>query len=202
MKLGDDPGNATPYLNHTLHEFGHALGLAHEHQRTDATSAICKASGFGGSISTGFLTPYDRDSVMNYQFLSCGINGNYAYTGLSDWDRLGVHILYPESVQVAEFVGTTVVRTTDPIVLNSAWGARGANLSFVASNFQWMISGNLVSSSSDLNTTLPAGNYTLQFSHSDFLGRNYTYQGPIRVLTPEAYVQQIAAPIAARLPLL
>src|SRR5262249_13145717 len=35
LKLGDDPWNGTPYLNHTLHEFGHALGLSHEHQRAD-----------------------------------------------------------------------------------------------------------------------------------------------------------------------
>jgi hypothetical protein len=148
------------------------------------------------------MTPYDRFSVMHYQFLACGINGNYDNTGLSEFDRLAVHILYPESVLVAEFVGTTVVRSTDAIALRSAWEARGANLAFVAGNFRWNIPGVLTRLSPDLNATLPVGTYTLQFSHSDFLGRNYSYQGTLRVLSPATYDQQTAASIAALLPLL
>ncbi len=202
LKLGDDPWNSTPYLNHTLHEFGHALGLAHEHERTDVDRTICNTPTFGGSLSTGFMTPYDRFSVMNYQFPSCGINGNYDNSGLSDWDRLAVHILYPEALQVAEFVGTTVVRTTDTIRLRSAWGARGANLTFVAQDFRWTISGNLASSSSTLTSTLLPGTYMLGFNHRDFLGRTYTYVGVLRVLPPTIYTQRVAAPIASRLPLL
>ena len=148
------------------------------------------------------MTPYDRFSVMHYQFLTCGINGNYDNTGLSELDRLAVHILYPETGQVAEFVGTTVVRSTNAIALRSAWEARGANLASVAANFQWTIPGFLTRSSPEPNATLPVGTYTFEFSHSDFLGRNYSYQGTLRVLSPTIYDQQTAASIAALLPLL
>lgn len=36
QQAGDPSGGATPFVNHTLHEFGHALGLSHEHERLDA----------------------------------------------------------------------------------------------------------------------------------------------------------------------
>jgi hypothetical protein len=108
LKLGDDPWNATPYLNHTLHEFGHALGLAHEHVREDVDWAACSAESYGGTATDGHLTPYDRRSVMHYRFAPCGSNGNYDYTGLSRYDRLGLRILYPEANRHAEYVGATV----------------------------------------------------------------------------------------------
>ena len=53
LKLGDDGSGGVAYLNHTLHEFGHALGLAHEHIRSDVDTTICTAPGFGGTVSTG-----------------------------------------------------------------------------------------------------------------------------------------------------
>ena len=197
LKLGDDPWNATPYLNHTLHEVGHALGLAHEHARKDVDHSICNAANFGGN-ATSYLTTYDRYSVMHYKFASCGINGNYDYTGLSDRDRLAVHILYPEDVQVAEFVGTTVVTTNANLVLGSAWKQRGAVLDFVANDFSWKILGNVVATSPDLNTHLSAGDYTLQYAYKDFLGRNYSYSGRVHVLEPETFGRIISGPIAAR----
>ncbi|NVJ02079.1 hypothetical protein HV824_28710 [Myxococcus sp. AM009] len=203
LKLGDDADAfGVPWKDHTLHEFGHALGLRHEHERNDVSGATCGASGYGGGASSGFLTPYDRDSVMHYQFLSCGIHGNYGHAGPSTWDALGLHILYPEPVRVAEFVGRTVIRTTEALNLTSAWGARGANLSFAASAFSWRLSAVTYSSSSSLSTWLGAGTYPLQFSHSDFLGRTYTYSGTVKVLTPADYAKQIASPVAARASLL
>ncbi|MCI5145619.1 MAG: hypothetical protein D3923_08820, partial [Candidatus Electrothrix sp. AR3] len=61
LKLGDDdldmtvgkPGYSTgiPWLNHTLHEFGHALGLSHEHIRNDE-NAQCVPSTTDGYHST------------------------------------------------------------------------------------------------------------------------------------------------------
>jgi Helix-hairpin-helix domain len=318
LKLGDE-GDAgrPPYLNHTLHEFGHALGLSHEHLRHDVekqwvihyfksmrnvdqtkaeniyaagyrnldeiagatvvqlqkitgygtaaaagevkmdatflthiagvTVAIAEtiyAAGFrtagavadatvtvlqtipgygalaaaqqlkndaaaapprviyGGGITNGFITAYDRASVMHYKFIDPGINGNYDYTGLSDLDRLSVHILYPEDLQVAEFVGTTVVSSAARVVLQSAWGVRGADLSFAAMNFEWKVAGTVRSTQPVLDVQLPAGTYSLQFAHRDFLGRSYSYTGIIRVLSPAAYAAQTAAVSAARLPLL
>jgi len=35
LPKGDPSGGKTPYVNHTLHEFGHALGFSHEHERMD-----------------------------------------------------------------------------------------------------------------------------------------------------------------------
>lgn len=203
LKLGDDPWNATPYLNHTLHEFGHALGLAHEHTRNDVNVSGCTEGGYGGSASTGFITPYDRYSVMHYQFLSCGINGNYAHTGLSEWDKLALHIMYPETDRLAEFVGTTVIKANSALQLNSAWAARGANMSFVANTWKWQINGTTLSTGTSLNTTLAtAGTYTLSISHNDFLGRTYSYNGTVRVLSASEYTQKIVAPAAAQTSLL
>lgn len=200
LKLGNDnPGTGDPYLNHTLHEFGHALGLTHEHERADV-NAGCTEKGYGGN-ATSYLTPYDRNSVMHYQFTSCGINGNYDNTGLSYDDRLSVHILYPEAQMVAEYAGRTVLRTTEPLVLEAGWLAAGANLAFVAKDFRWRLNGQLVSQGSQLETTLPAGNHSLSFRHRDFLGRQYSYPTTIRVLTPPQFVQTIVAPVAAALPL-
>jgi hypothetical protein len=206
LKLGDDPWNGTPYLNHTLHEFGHALGLAHEHERKDATCYDPKND--ARWTDQGYITPYDIKSVMHYKFEksqghTCDVNGNYDYTGLSEWDKLSVHILYPEDNFVAEFVGTTVLRKTDTLKLQSAWKARGANIAFAAKNFVWKLSGSTVSTTPELTrNNLNQATYTLQLTHSDFLGRNYSYTGIVRVLEAATYNKQIAAPVAAQLPLL
>jgi hypothetical protein len=201
LRLGDDGENGVPYLNHTLHEFGHAHGLAHEHERTDV-NAGCTEPGYGGSISTGFITPYDRNSVMHYQFLSCGINGNYDYTGFSAWDKLALHIMYPEDNLVAEYIGTTVIRAGDTLQLQSAWKARGANMSYAASNFIWQLNGVTQSTTPDLSKSMASpGNYALHYTHRDFLDRKYAYTGIVQVLTPAAYAEQIAAPVAAQLAL-
>jgi hypothetical protein len=215
LKLGDDPHNlwtpasaaagtppsTVPYLDHTLHEFGHALGFGHEHERSDVDKTACPTA--GGGVSGGFLTPYDKLSVMHYQFLACGINGNYDNKGLSEWDKLSAHIMYPEDEKTAEFIGTTVVKVSSPIHLVSAWKARGANLNYVAKNFVWKLSGATVSTTPELNATASSTpkTMTLEFSYSDFLGRSYSYVGKIEVLSSKAYNAQIAAPAAAQLPL-
>jgi hypothetical protein len=202
LKLGDDGAAGVPYLNHTLHEFGHALGLRHEHERTDVDRTLgCTESGFGGN-GTAFLTRYDQRSVMHYKFSSCNINGNYDNAGLSDLDRLSVHILYPEDDQVAEYVGTTVVPSSSHVVLQSAWGIRGGDLAFVARSFEWRVGGIVRSTSSVMDVQLPVGDHSFQFSHGDFLGRSYSYVGTIRILTPAAFATQTAAVAAAQLPLL
>ncbi|HEY4846609.1 MAG TPA: hypothetical protein VIH87_02150 [Methylocella sp.] len=135
---------------------------------------------------------------MHYMFATCGINGNYDYTGLSDRDRLAVHTLYPEDVRVAEFVGTTVIKTDENLVLGLAWKQRGAYLDFVARDFSWKIVGNVVGTIADLNVRLPAGNYTLQYAYQDFLGRDYSYTGTVYVMEPKTFAGVIAGPIAAR----
>jgi hypothetical protein len=207
MRTGVHTG--TPWLNHTLHEFGHALGLSHEHARADE-NAGCVPSSHGEYhiASTGYMTPYDKDSVMHYIFTAaetptCVQTGsNYSNAGLTAYDKLALHILYPEDIRVAEFLGRTVIRAGETLNLTSAWKARGANVSFVARNFNWKLDGTTRSTTPDLSLTLNnPGVYVLEFNYTDFLGRNYGYTGPVRVLDADDYAAQIVAPIAAQLPL-
>jgi hypothetical protein len=192
LKLGDDPWNADPYLNHTLHEFGHALGLAHEHVRNDV-NAGCTENGYGGSASSGFLTSYDADSVMHYEFSSCGIDGNYGYSGLSALDRMGLHVLYPEADRVAELSGAVVLPSNRPLNLESTWQQRGAHMSFVAKSFVWILDGSQVGTGTSLQQSLAEGAHALDVRHQDFLGREYRYRWTILVLSPQGYASRIAA---------
>ncbi len=202
LKLGDDGDARGPYLNHTLHEFGHALGLAHEHIRADA-NAPCTESGYGGT-TTSYITTYDRLSVMHYKFSSCGINGNYDDTGLSAEDRLSVHILYPEVNPVAEIVGTTVIPWGTGLYLQSAWLTEGGDSPQAVQNFRWSLNGSVYSTDTYLSRSffLFPGSYSLDVDYEDLLGRSYSYHGTVLVLPARDYARQISAPIAARLPLL
>ena len=69
-----------------VHEFGHALGFAHEQNRDDAPDCGEERQGTDGDIK---ITPYDLHSVMNY------CNPKYSGDGqLSDQDIAGLKAWY------------------------------------------------------------------------------------------------------------
>jgi len=70
-----------------VHEFGHAIGFAHEQNRADAPGECRQQSqGSGGDL---LLTPYDPGSVMNYCNAQWNNNGQ-----LSRLDVAAVEELY------------------------------------------------------------------------------------------------------------
>ena len=70
-----------------VHEFGHAIGLAHEHNRAD-TPATCdsEAQGTNGDQTVG---EWDLNSVMNYCSPVYNNNGN-----LTETDIRGINSMY------------------------------------------------------------------------------------------------------------
>lgn len=201
LVLGDDAdATGTPYLNHTLHEFGHALGLVHEHARADE-NAQCVPTWHDEyhTVTGGYITPYDKDSVMHYWWSAttlpnCQQTGsNYSQAGLTAYDRLAVHIMYPEDVRTVEFYGNTVIRSGETLQLISAWQAQGAT-SFATANWAWTIDGVVRSTAPTLAMAgLSPGEHSLEIAHDDFLGRHYTFSGKIRVLTNDEYTRLMGA---------
>jgi len=69
-----------------VHEFGHALGLAHEHNRDDRN--LCEKEP-QGPLPAFLMTTYDPSSVMNYCAEDWNNNGQ-----LSPLDVAGIRLLY------------------------------------------------------------------------------------------------------------
>jgi hypothetical protein len=122
---------------------------------------------------------------------------NYSQAGLTAFDRLAVHIMYPEDARMVEFYGNTVLRGGETLQLVSAWQARGANIGCVTTNRSWRVDGILRSTTPSLSLAgLTVGEHALEIAHDDFLGRHYTYGGKAIVMTDVAYRQTVAVDAA------
>lgn len=98
--LPDDKALALCIKSTVIHEFGHVLGLAHEHHRDDGTFddlSLCHldppapADAVGPFTLSGnnYFTDYDTDSVMNY----CR-TGYAGRTNLTSLDMLAARVHY------------------------------------------------------------------------------------------------------------
>lgn len=108
LKIGTESSNSTYVI---LHEFGHAMGLSHEHQTT--CNNPLDVTGLGQwfqrntQVDPNMCSPWDKDSVMNYNFTS---KNGIRVTPMQVYSPVDIEWLskiYPKK-------GTTTTTTTTP----------------------------------------------------------------------------------------
>lgn len=221
VKLSEIHSVGIFYLNHTLHEIGHKLGLGHEFDRSDEDLTCDFGNIVVGSIENGeravvdgvepeiecammsepmiFMTKFDRDSVMHYSFANCPVIGNVASTGFSALDKLALRILYPEDNLFAEFTGVRIIKVGQQLSLKNSWKQSGAIIDGdypIAKNFLWKVDGVQRATTPDLSISLSEGIHSLEYSYQDFFGRTYSAQSQVEVLSSTAFDQRMASQAA------
>ena len=99
---------------------------------------------------------------------------------------------------VATYVGTTVIRTTEPLSLRSVWDVNAASSEIVLIDFVWKLNGKVVSTSPELVIPLTTpGDYVLELSYGDTQGHSYATSVTVRAMEPAEYDAMMAAVQAA-----
>ncbi|MEB3159237.1 MAG: M12 family metallopeptidase [Synechococcus sp.] len=198
--LGDPSGGSTPFKDHALHEFGHALGLGHEHSRRDTAEQIKAVQDSPGN-STSYITPYDPKSVMHYTYpgKESFAPGNYANKGLSTLDKVSLRVLFPESDLKADFSGNTTLiagKTANLTVANLSLGAHSS----VYKNYEWKLNGRLKSRgpTASLKIINP-GRYRLSLSYKDAWNRSFLLNTSIEVISEQVYKKRMSSSTANNL---
>jgi hypothetical protein len=187
--------NRDAYRGVAVHEVGHALGLAHEHQRADESGTtweepLCEneliredagAPGQRTPIASLYkLTLFDPQSVMNYCAEANGRPpGSWALTQL---DALGIEILYPfgtthELVPAGSWFkkgSRMIVSGRDQLMID--WTRRGALNGAYTLGPSWFQNGIRVAVDGGAFplSRLRAGNNSVVATFSDLAGRAHS----------------------------
>lgn len=134
-----------------IHEFGHALGIAHEHNRPDTDRSLCTDApqGTNGDVIIG---PWDRNSIMNYCF-----NSSYN-NALSSTDRATINSMYPKNMIDFNGDGRTDVGliggsgwNTMPVAFSTGVGTFNVTNGGVGSFSAWAATSNVRQITGDFN---------------------------------------------------
>ncbi|MBI3899898.1 MAG: VCBS repeat-containing protein [Gammaproteobacteria bacterium] len=134
-----------------IHEFGHALGIAHEHNRPDTDRSLCTDApqGTNGDVIIG---AFDNSSIMNYCF-----NSSYN-NALSSTDRATINNMYPKNLVDLNGDGRTDIGllggpgwNTMPVAFSTGAGTFNVTNGAVGSFSNWAATANVKLVTGDFN---------------------------------------------------